>query len=222
MPDKHKVKLIIVDYEAGNLFSVEQACKIIGLEPVITSEPQDIHKADALILPGVGAFGDAMKNLREKGLVVPLKEFAASGKAFFGICLGMQLLFARSLEFGEHEGLNIIEGDVKKFPSLNDIGGKIRVPQIGWNRIYPEGKESKWKDTPFESIGQGEFMYFVHSFYANPFNPENILSVSEYDGITYCSAVIKDNIFATQFHPEKSAQEGLKIYKHWADNILRG
>jgi glutamine amidotransferase len=211
----------IVDYDAGNLFSVEHACKNVGLAPMIISTPEDVRQADALILPGVGAFGDAMRNLRKLGLVQPLKEFAASGKPFLGICLGMQLLFSRSEEFGEHKGLNLIEGNVVKFPTVNKDGYKNKIPQIGWNQIrfHSKGRES-WHNTPLEQISNGEFMYFIHSFYVEPRNSENILSVTEYCGLNYCSAVIKENIFATQFHPEKSAAEGIKIYHRWANMII--
>ena len=211
----------IVDYEAGNLFSVEHACKAVGLTPTITSKPEDILQSDALILPGVGAFGDAMKNLHKLDLILPLREFAASRKPFMGICLGMQLLFSRSEEFGAHEGLNIIEGDVVKFPLINEYGEINRIPQIGWNQItYPTEFGGKWQDTPLEQITNGEFMYFIHSFYVKPRNSENVLAVTEYGGLNYCSAVNKENIFATQFHPEKSAVEGMKIYRYWANKII--
>ena len=221
MPDKKNINVVIVDSEAGNLFSVQHACKIVGLNPVITNKPEDIRKADALILPGVGAFGDAMKNLRKLDLVQPLREFAASGRPFMGICLGMQILFSKSEEFGNHEGLNLIDGNVVKFPSVNDTGSKIKVPQIGWNQIfYPLEVENAWDGTPLEQIINGEFMYFVHSYYACPLNSENGLAVTEYEGLKYCSAVIKENIFATQFHPEKSAIEGIKIYRNWANTII--
>lgn len=211
----------IVDYAAGNLFSVEHACKAVGLTPVITGTPEDILQSDALILPGVGAFGDAMKNLRKLDLILPLREFAASGKPFMGICLGMQLLFSGSEEFGEHEGLNLIEGSVVKFPSINEYGEKNKIPQIGWNQIaYPSESQEQWHDTPLEQVANNEFMYFVHSFYASPRNKENILAVTKYGGLSYCSAVIKENIFATQFHPEKSAVEGMKIYRYWANKII--
>jgi glutamine amidotransferase len=211
----------IVDYAAGNLFNVEHACKAVGLKPVITSTPEDILQADALILPGVGAFGDAMKNISKLDLILPLREFAASGKPLMGICLGMQLLFSSSEEFGEHEGLNLIEGNVVKFPSINEYGNKNKIPQIGWNQVaYPSASEEHWRDTPLEQITNGEFMYFIHSFYAQPRNSENVLAVTEYGGLDYCSAVIKENIFATQFHPEKSAVEGIKIYRYWANKII--
>jgi glutamine amidotransferase len=220
----HKMNLgivAIVDYEAGNLFSVEHACKAVGLTPVITSIPKDIFQSDALILPGVGAFGDAMKNLRKLDLIQPLLEFAASGKPFMGICLGMQLLFTRSEEFGEHEGLNLIDGNVVKFPPVNACGENNRIPQIGWNKITypPECGQKWWHDTPLEQITNGEFMYFVHSFYADPRISENILAVTSYGGLCYCSAVRSNNIFATQFHPEMSAAEGIKIYRNWANKI---
>jgi imidazole glycerol-phosphate synthase subunit HisH len=221
MPEINLRKVTIVDYEAGNLFSVEHACKTIGLKPLITNRSKDIHQADALILPGVGAFGDAMKNLRKLDLVQPLRDFAASGKPFMGICLGMQLLFSGSEEFGEHEGLNLIEGTVVKFPAVNEYGEKNKIPQIGWNQIKnPSEFTMKWHDTPLEQITNGEFMYFVHSFYAKPRNFENILTVTEYGGLEFCSAISKKNIFATQFHPEKSAAEGIKIYRYWANKII--
>lgn len=212
--------IAIVDYEAGNLFSVEHACKSIGLNPTVTNLPDDILKADALILPGVGAFGDAMKNLHKLDLVKPIREFAASGKPVMGVCLGMQILFSRSEEFGEHYGLDLIGGDVLKFPLVNDIGENIKVPQMGWNRISRSLQAGKrWDNTPLEGIMNGEFMYFVHSYYVRPADPENVLAVTDYEGVEYCSSVIKDNLFATQFHPEKSAQEGIKIYQCWANKI---
>lgn len=223
MPEINFGKVAVVDYEAGNLFSVEHACKAVGLKPIITSQPEEILRSEALILPGVGAFGDAIKNLHKLDLVQPLLEFVASGRPFMGICLGMQLLFSRSDEFGEHDGLNLIDGEVVKFPSIDAYGEKNKIPQIGWNQItYPEKcKEEWWHDTPLEQINSGEFMYFVHSFYAKPRNPETILAVTEYGGLNYCSAVIRDNIFATQFHPEKSAAEGIKIYQYWANKFIR-
>jgi imidazole glycerol-phosphate synthase subunit HisH len=220
MQNNRTIRVAIVDYEAGNLFSVQQACKTVGLDPIITNTPEELINADAIVLPGVGAFGDAMNNLRRLDLIQPLREFVFCGKPFLGICLGMQLLFSESEEFGNNKGLNFIEGTVKKFPSINKDNELIKVPQIGWNRIFSKStKKKNWHDTPLESIINGEFMYFVHSYYASPFNGKEILSVTNYGGIEYCSAVIKDNIFATQFHPEKSAKEGIKIYQSWAKAI---
>jgi glutamine amidotransferase len=222
VPHKKSKSVAVVDYDAGNLFSVEHACKSVGMAPVIISRPEEIRQADALILPGVGAFGDAMNNLRRLDLVRPLKDFIASGKPFMGICLGMQLLFSRSEEFGDHEGLNLIDGDVVKFPTVNGQGQRNKIPQIGWNRITSPSKSGEpWHETPLEPIADGEFMYFIHSFYAKPRNPEYVLALTDYGGIRYCSAVMKDNIFATQFHPEKSAAEGIKIYQYWSSKIHR-
>jgi imidazole glycerol-phosphate synthase subunit HisH len=214
------IKVAIVDYEAGNLFSVQQACKTVGLDPIITNTPEELINADAIVLPGVGAFGDAMNNLHRLDLIQPLREFVVCGKPFLGICLGMQLLFSESEEFGNNKGLNFIEGTVKKFPPKNKNNELIKVPQIGWNKIFSKStKEISWQGTPLEPIINGEFMYFVHSYYASPSNENQILALTNYCGVEYCSAVIKDNIFATQFHPEKSAIEGIKIYQTWAQSI---
>ena len=220
MCETERASVAIVDYEAGNLFSVKHACTSVGLDPVVVNRPKDITKATALILPGVGAFGNAMETLRRLDLVQSLKDFASSGRPFMGICLGMQLLFTESEEFGWYEGLGMIEGTVKKFPASGENGRKLKVPQIGWNQIFrPSGIETRWDGSPLSQVAHGEFMYFVHSYYASPFHIDDILSVTDYEGVSYCSSVVKDNIFATQFHPEKSAQEGIKIYQDWADMV---
>jgi len=211
-------KIVVIDYGLGNLFSVQQAFVSFGVDAVITRNPEDLLLADAAVLPGVGAFGDAVKNLKECGLFAPILEFINSGKPFLGVCLGMQLLFEESEEFGKHKGLGVIKGVIKKFPNVNPTNQKLRIPQIAWNTIYPpEGKE--WKATPFENIKKDEFMYFLHSYYASPSQKSDILSMTNYDGIEYCSAVKRENVFAMQFHPEKSAAEGIKIYKNWVNQI---
>jgi glutamine amidotransferase len=219
MVDDPEITVAIIDYEAGNLFSVQHACKTVGLDSSITNKPDEVTNADALILPGVGAFGDAMNNLRMLGLVQPLRDFAASGRPFLGICLGMQLLFSESEEFGNVKGLSIIEGRVVKFPVMNENGEGVKVPQIGWNKICNPSDRESWKGTPLEHIVDGEFMYFIHSFYACPCNTDQIISLTNYEGIEYCSAVKKNNVFATQFHPEKSAEEGIRIYRNWASLV---
>lgn len=219
MADNREIKVAIIDYEAGNLFSVQHACKTVGLNCRITNKPDDIISADALILPGVGAFGDAMNNLRMLDLIQPLKDFASSGKPFLGICLGMQLLFSESEEFGTVKGLNIIEGRVIKFPERNEKSERVKIPHIGWNKIYNPSSREFWNDTALEHIMDGEFMYFVHSFYVCPNGSDQILSITNYEGTEYCSAIKKENIFATQFHPEKSAKEGIKIYRNWATAV---
>lgn len=207
-------KVVIVDYELGNLFSVNQALKNIGLNTVVSSEPNDIKNADAIVLPGVGAFGDAMKNLNDLQLTEPIKEFVLSGKPFFGICLGLQLLFTNSEEFGNCAGLDIIKGTVKKFNNLN-MAENFKVPQIGWNTIQMP-LDVTWSETPLKSIKNLEHMYFVHSFYVVPEQQDIILTYTEYGNLRYASSVLQNNIFACQFHPEKSATEGLKIYFNWA------
>ncbi len=209
----HK-KILIIDYKSGNLFSVNQALTNIGLNVLISSNADDIASADAIVLPGVGAFGDAMNNLHNFNLVQPIKQFVESGKPFLGICLGLQLLFTESEEFGYTKGLNLVKGKVKRFNMNNNAGENRKIPQIAWNKIN-RINDNTWDNTPLQGIKDGEFMYFVHSFYVEPEEPV-ALSETNYDGQTYVSSIQKKNIFACQFHPEKSAQEGLQIYKTWA------
>ncbi len=217
---KKAPKVAIIDYEAGNLYSVQHACSFVGLDSEITADNKKILASDGALLPGVGAFGEAMENLKKKGLVETIYEFVASGKPFMGVCLGLQLLFSQSEEFGLHKGLDLIRGKVQRFPNRNSKGEEVKVPQIGWNRIYIKDKKS-WEGSPLKGISDGEFMYFVHSFYAEPKGEKDILTLTDYEGIEYCSSVKKDNIFATQFHPEKSAQEGIKIYRNWAKEVKK-
>ncbi len=206
--------ITIIDYQISNLFSVQHACEYLGLEAEISSDKKKLLASEAAILPGVGAFGDAMQNLQKLDLIGPIKEFIASGKPFMGICLGLQLLFSESEEFGSHEGLNIIPGKVVKFPAKNKAEQRVRIPQIGWNQIY-EPKKGKWAHTPLAALPNREFMYFVHSYYVSPTDKEVVLSLTDYQGIEYCSSLFQDNIFAAQFHPEKSGAEGVKIYRDW-------
>ena len=206
-------KVTIIDYQLGNLFSVKQACDAIGLSPIISSLKEDILNADALILPGVGAFIEAMNNLKNLDLVNPIKDAAQSGVPIFGICLGQQLLFSESEEFGSGKGLDIIPGFIRKFPSSKD-GRKIKIPQIAWNKVYKKSQD--WDNTPLRELDEQEFMYFVHSYYVDPTSDLCILTETNYEGINYCSSISANNIFATQFHPEKSSVKGLSIYKNWA------
>jgi glutamine amidotransferase len=210
-----KKKIAIIDYQLGNLFSVQQACLHIGYEADIVSTPEQLINADYAILPGVGAFRDAMKNMEKLDMITPLKDFIASGKPFMGICLGLQLLFSESEEFGITKGLGIIKGSIKKFPaSLPEDGYAVKVPQIAWNQIHAVD-EKKWESSPLHTCSSLDYMYFVHSFYAVPESADVILSSTEYAGIQYCSSLLKDNVFACQFHPEKSGIPGVEIYKNW-------
>lgn len=205
------MKIAIIDYQLSNLFSVKHAFDYLKVDSEITSDKAVIANSDATVIPGVGAFGDAMKNLKNLGLIDPIKQFISSGRPFMGVCLGMQLLFSESEEFGIHQGLNIIKGKVIKFASKDR---KIKVPQIGWNQIFKPDKIS-WNNSPLKNIKSYEFMYFVHSYCVVPQDRSIILSETTYESIKYCSSLLSKNIFATQFHPEKSGPAGIKIYRDW-------
>lgn len=198
--------IAIIDYGVGNLFSLVSSFKAIGADAVITSDKNTIRKADKIILPGVGAFEDAAKKLRESGLDKTVLEEAAKGKPLMGICLGMQLLFAHSFEYGCHEGLGLIDADILPFEGR--LGKELKIPHIGWNAL-----KINQKDCPlFKYIDDGDHVYFVHSYFAEKDIAECAAS-AEY-GIDFTACVWKDNIYACQFHPEKSGTVGL--------NILRG
>lgn len=216
---KEQKKVAIIDFGMGNIFSVKLACEQVGLEAFLTQSKGEVFKADALILPGVGAFGDAMKVLKNLDLVDPIKESALSGKPFMGVCLGLQLLMTRSFEFGEHEGLNIIEGDVVPLSSQKE---KVKIPQVGWNRISfvnPQVSQNPF----FQDIPDGEYMYFVHSLHVVPKKRESVLTTTQYGENLFCSSLAYKNIFACQFHPERSGVKGLKIYENFAKFVsLKG
>tara|TARA_B100001063_G_C16681118_1_gene511803 strand:+ start:460 stop:1116 length:657 start_codon:yes stop_codon:yes gene_type:complete len=208
-------KVAIVDYNLGNLFSVIQSCEKVGINAELCFSGEELHKYDAIILPGVGAFGEAMQNMYDLGLVEPLRKLAAEGCPIFGICLGLQLLFTESEEFGTMEGLGLIPGTIKKFKT--EVGGvRYKVPQICWNEIE-ETSGLQWADSPLCDLENKQFMYFVHSYYASPEDTKYMLTETTYGGIRYTSAVFSQpNVFATQFHPEKSGEAGLSIYRNWA------
>jgi len=210
-------KVSIVNFGMGNLFSIKQACERFGLKVNITCSPDDIFLSDVVVLPGVGAFGDAMENLRALDLITVLREVAKSSRLFVGICLGMQLLMTESYEFGHHRGLGIIDGSVMRLNHPKDCSGEsLKVPHIGWNRIYRLREvrdQNPWENTFLEGLDDGVFMYFVHSFYVKPEDPNITLSFTRYGDIEFCSSMQCGNIFACQFHPERSGREGLEIYK---------
>ena len=212
-------KVAIIDYQLGNLFSVKQACDVVGINSKISSNCNDIHNADALILPGVGAFIEAMKNLKKFGLESTIQDKVNSGTPIFGICLGQQLLFTESEEFGAGKGLDLISGVIKRFPLRID-DRKIKVPHIAWNTIFKYKQD--WDNSPLKNLNNNDFMYFIHSYIAVPEDDSCVLTNTNYDNIEFCSSVLKNNIFSTQFHPEKSADKGISIYKNWAliNNLL--
>jgi len=198
--------IAIIDYGAGNLQSVKKALDFIGAENIITDDPNVILSADKVLLPGVGSFGDAMDSMHKSGLVETIKECALSGKPFLGICLGLQLLFEESEESPGVKGLGIFKGKIKKFSS--DMG--LKIPHIGWNSL-----EIKQNDTLFKDVPQNSYVYFVHSYYLHAEDENDIATVTNY-GIDFHSAVGKNNVFATQFHPEKSGDVGLQILRNFA------
>lgn len=223
MPESNRHKIAIVDYGMGNLYSVAHACEKAGLQTMVTSHAGDISSADAVILPGVGAFGDAMEALRKRDLVKVLQDISASSKPFMGICLGMHLLMEEGNEFGCHEGLKIISGAVNRFESPKEVLGKVlKVPEVQWNRIFnvkEDTDSNPWSRTMLNGLADGEYMYFVHSFYAVPKDPDHILSISKYGHVEFCSCIRNKNIFACQFHPERSGKGGLQIYHNLAQLI---
>jgi len=206
----------IIDYNLGNLFSVCQACKEVGIQIVMCTEASDLSSLDAYILPGVGSFKEAMNNLRASGMDAVLIEEVKKGKPLFGICLGLQLLFDTSEEFGETEGLGILKGRVKKFPNRTPKGEKIRIPNIGWNSVEIQQSRIPGITTPLIEISENDYVYFIHSYYVETDNKECVLSKTKYESVNYISSVQQGNIFATQFHPEKSGEKGLSIYRNWA------
>jgi imidazole glycerol-phosphate synthase subunit HisH len=211
-PEKMKEKVVIIDYELGNLFSVKQACEYLGYKVSISNNKQELLDADYAILPGVGAFADAMANLERSDLVNGIREYVEAGKPLMGVCLGLQLLLTGSDEFGHTKGLDLIPGTVEKFSVQHLNGAALKVPQIQWNVISP-GRP--WQGTPLQCCKAGDYMYFVHSFYAKPHDEAHVLARTSYGNFDYCSAVLHKNIFATQFHPEKSSGYGINIYKEW-------
>ena len=199
--------IAIVDYNMGNLASVKNAFTKLGEETVVVSDPKEFKNYPKLILPGVGAFGDAMEHLRDRNMVEPLQEYAKSGKYMLGICLGMQLLFDSSEEFGTHEGLGVIKGDVKAFDS-SKFEEKLKIPHMGWNRMFTK------KHPLFDGLDEEHYLYFVHTYHVNCTNEKDIIGRTHY-GYEFTSAVACGNVFGIQPHPEKSHDNGLKILENF-------
>ncbi len=200
------MKTVIVDYGAGNLRSVSRAVAHAGYEPTVTADPHDVAMADALILPGVGAAADTMRNLREHKMVEPVCAYIASGKPFFGVCMGQQALLTLSEEGGEHVCLDIISGRVKKLPPGQ------KVPHMGWNQVRQTSEHFI-----FEGIPDDSYFYFVHSYYPEPADETVVIGETDY-GVTFASVLARANIVATQFHPEKSGEMGLRMYQNFLDS----
>ena len=203
--------IAIVDYGVGNLFSLRSSLKYIGEEAVVTGDAGELERAERIILPGVGAFADAAQKLRQTGLDEVIKEQAAKGKPIRGICLGMQLLFERSYEYGEHEGLGLIKGSVKPIEGVIPAG--LKIPHIGWNALIKKKEHPILKD-----VREGECVYFVHSFYAADCN-ESVIATAEY-GAQLTAAAAQGSVIGCQFHPEKSGEVGMRILKAFAREEL--
>ena len=193
-------KLVVIDYGAGNLRSVEKALVSLGYEARVTSEPRDVERAAAVILPGVGAAGQIMGSLRGLGLDEAVVDYIASGRPFLGVCMGMQVLFDKSEEDGGQACLGVLRGRVRKLKT------DLKVPHMGWNSVSQKGQHPMWAGVPDES-----YFYFLHSYYPNPEDESSVIGETEY-GVTFASVLARDNIVATQFHPEKSGATGLRMY----------
>jgi len=203
---KQPPEIVLVDYGAGNMRSVQRALEAVGQQPLVTSDPRDLAHARGIVLPGVGSAQDAMRALARLDLIASLRDYAASGRPFLGVCVGQQLLFDASEEGGGVECLGILPGIVRRFPS--DRG--LKVPQSGWNTVW-----LKYEHPLFDGIPNASYFYFVHSYYVDPAEREMTLGATEY-GIDFASVVARENVVATQFHPEKSADLGLRLYANFA------
>ncbi len=204
--------IAIIDYDMGNLRSVSKAFEKLGATTVITRDPQVIAKAERVVLPGVGAFRDCMGHIEEYGLVEPIKEAVAGGRPFLAICIGLQLLFEESHEDGIHKGLGIVKGRVVRFPKPHrEARSDYKIPHMGWNSIKRDKDSALLTDIP-----DGEYFYFVHSYYAECEEPGVTLTTTEY-GVEFVSSIERDNLMATQFHPEKSQTAGLKLLKNFLE-----
>ncbi len=205
--------ITIIDYEMGNLRSVEKAFESLGFDARVSADPADIAGADKVVLPGVGAFADCVRNLKAGGFVAPLLEHVEAGKPLLGICVGMQMLFDEGEEFGRHEGLGLIPGKVVRFPSgMVESGERLKVPHMGWNNL-----ELKQESPLFRGVEDGSFVYFVHSYYCKAERKEDVAASCRYGEVEFCASILHDNIMATQFHPEKSQAVGLQIFKNFGE-----
>src|SRR5260221_2580307 len=216
-----RLRAAIVDYGMGNLFSVKHACEFAGMRAEVTADARQLLAADAVVLPRVGALGDAMEALRQRGLVAALREVAASGKPLMGVCLGMQLLMSESHEFGRHAGLGVIEGDVVRLPEARVDGRRVKVPNVGWQPVRAAGAAAgepvpAWSGSPLATIKNGSFLYFVHSYVTQPADAGLALSTTPFADGEFCSSLARGNVFACQFHPERSGAAGLGIYQAFA------
>lgn len=215
------MKLVVVDYESGNLRSVSRALESCGVAPLVTGDPGELAEADAVVLPGVGSGPAAMTALRQRGLVEPLREYADSGRPFLGVCLGLQLLLDWTDEEAGAPCLGLVPGRVKRLPPSvapggGDGGAALKIPHMGWNSVTLSETHPA-----LGGIDSGSYFYFVHSFYADPSARDGVVGTTEY-GLRFCSVYARNNVVATQFHPEKSGPVGLRIYRNFVAMAVNG
>ncbi|HEX5773060.1 MAG TPA: imidazole glycerol phosphate synthase subunit HisH [Geomobilimonas sp.] len=205
-------KIAIIDYGMGNLRSVQKGFEKVGFEAIVTADPKVVLEAEKIVLPGVGAFRDCMRNLEQGGFVEPILKVIRDGRPFLGICVGMQLLMTDSVEFGLYQGLNVIPGHVLRFPEgMEENGEELKVPHMGWNQLT-----IRRRSPIFTGIEEGTNVYFVHSYYEKP-DDESVVAATSMYGFEFCASIWKDNIVATQFHPEKSQETGLRMLKNFGE-----
>ena len=198
------IKLVVIDYQSGNLRSVAKALESVGVAPLVTSDPAALDKAEALVLPGVGSGPAAMEALDQRGLVGPIRDYLGSGRPFLGVCLGLQLLLDHTEE-GDAECIGAVPGSVKRLPA------GLKVPHMGWNSV-----NLKRQHPVFDGIPDGSYFYFVHSYYAAPDDDKSVAGITDY-GVPFCSIYANKNVVATQFHPEKSGRVGLRVYENFVN-----
>ena len=203
--------IVVVDYGMGNLHSVRKALEVVGAKAKVSSRPEDIRRASKIVFPGVGAFGEAMKELNRRSLVGPIKGAIEAGVPFLGLCLGLQLLFEKSEEAPGVKGLSVLRGEVKRF-RVKDL----KVPHMGWNNIKSTRAQEHKSTGILRGVPNGSYVYFVHSYYVKPKNPKVVLTKTNY-GDDFVSGICKDNVYAFQFHPEKSQALGLRILKNFIE-----
>lgn len=208
-------KIVVVDYEMGNILSVKRALEYCGADVLVTQDKEVIGNAQKLVLPGVGAFGAAMQSIKQLALFDAIRSVAENNNSILGICLGMQLLFDGSSEFGNYEGFGFIPGSVLSMQEKSLLGRDLKIPHIGWNGVY-ESSKNVWKNTLISDFDQGEEMYFVHSYYANLNSPDDLLAYSKYGDLIIPSVVRRGKIYGCQFHPEKSGSSGLMMLRKFA------
>jgi imidazole glycerol-phosphate synthase subunit HisH len=207
-------KVAILDFELGNLFSVAQACRVVGLTAEITDDPRIAADADALIVPGVGSFPRAMAVLKRRGLISAIQDTAARNKPVIGVCLGLQLFMEGSTEFGHTDGLGLIAGEALRLPDIPAGNGRnVPIPNVGWCAVAPPNGEALWRGSPLADIKPNAAFYFVHSYYVKPTNAGEVLANSMFGSFEFCAAVRCGSVFGFQFHPERSGPTGLAVYR---------